>query len=36
MPDRLWQKLAADLFDLKGQTFLLAIDYFSRYVEVLS
>ena len=34
LPDRPWQKLAADVFELKGQLFLLVLDYFSRYVEV--
>ena len=34
LPDRSWQKPAADLFELKRQAFLLVIDYFSRYVLV--
>ena len=34
LPDCSWQKPAADLFELKSQTFLLVIDYFSRYVQV--
>uniref|UniRef100_A0A803K1S1 Integrase catalytic domain-containing protein n=1 Tax=Xenopus tropicalis TaxID=8364 RepID=A0A803K1S1_XENTR len=30
-----WTKLAADIFDLYGHSYLLVIDYFSRYPEVL-
>ena len=34
LPHRLWQKVAADLFELKGHPYLLVIDCFSRYIEV--
>ena len=33
LPDRPWQKLAGNLFELKDQPYLLVMDYFSR-VEV--
>lgn len=29
-----WQKVAMDLFDWKGRSYLLVIDYYSRFVEI--
>ena len=34
LPQRQWQKVACDLFELKGTSYLFVIDYFSRYVEM--
>uniref|UniRef100_A0A8C5D510 Gypsy retrotransposon integrase-like protein 1 n=1 Tax=Gouania willdenowi TaxID=441366 RepID=A0A8C5D510_GOUWI len=34
LPERPWQKLGADLFTLKDKSYLLLIDYFSRYVKI--
>ena len=34
LPDRPWQVVATDLFELKGVDYFIVIDYFSRYVEV--
>lgn len=33
-PDRPWQMLGTDLFHFKGQTYLIVIDYYSRYPEL--
>ena len=34
LPQHLWEKVASDLFEMGGKTYLLVVDYFSRYVEV--
>ena len=34
LPKRPWEKLGIDFFKLKGVTYLLVIDYFSKYAEV--
>lgn len=34
LPQLPWQKVAIDLFEMKGQKYLLLVDYFSRFIEV--
>jgi len=34
LPSYPWEKLAMDLFDLKGKTYILLVDYYSRFVEI--
>ena len=34
LPDLPWQRLAADLFHFGSRDFLLLVDYYSRYIEV--
>jgi len=34
LPTHPWEEVGADLFQLKGTTYLLVVDYFSRYPEL--
>ena len=34
LPERPFQKVGTDLFEWKGQEFVLVVDYFSRYCEI--
>ena len=34
LPQRPWETIGTDLFELKGKSYLLLVDYFSRYIEV--
>ncbi|KAL8608117.1 hypothetical protein ACOMHN_016572 [Nucella lapillus] len=33
-PEQPWSRLGMDLFDLRGKTYLLIVDYYSRWVEI--
>jgi len=35
VPDRPWEKLGADYFTLVGKDYLLVVDYFSKFPEVI-
>lgn len=34
VPDRPWEVVAADIFELKGQNYLLVVDYYSKFMEI--
>ncbi len=34
LPDYPWQRLGSDLFHLNGETYLLVVDYYSRFPEI--
>ena len=34
LPTYPWPKIGSDLFELNGTTYMLVVDYFSRYIEV--
>ena len=34
LPNRLWEKIAVDLFDLNGTEFVVTVDYYSSFFEV--
>lgn len=34
LPTLPWQKVAADFFDFKSKTYLLVVDYYSRFIEL--
>ena len=34
LPNHPWEKVGSDLFELNGSTYLLVVDYFSRFIEI--
>ena len=36
LPDRLWQKVSTDLLELAGQKYQVVMDYYLRFIEILS
>ncbi|KAL1269978.1 hypothetical protein QQF64_032267 [Cirrhinus molitorella] len=36
IPELPWLKVAADIFEIRGQSFLLIVDYMSKFPEVMN
>ena len=34
LPSRPWEKVASDLYDFQGASYILVVDYFSRYIKM--
>ena len=34
LPERPWQRLGSDLFQFQGDTYLIMVDYYSRWIEI--
>ena len=34
IPECPWQKLGSDLYEYKGKTYLLVVDYYSKYIDM--
>ena len=34
LPSRPWEKVASDLYEFKGASYVLVVDYFSRFIEM--
>ena len=34
LPDLLWQRVAVDFLDIRSHMYLLLVNYYSRYVEI--
>ena len=34
LPDYPWERVASDLFEFKDSTYILVVDYFSRFIEI--